>query len=56
MKGFINRMVEANDFFAFLWHMKLWFIIPFLIVLIAFAFIFIFAQSTGVAPFIYSLF
>ena len=56
IKNSINRMVEASDFFEFLWKLKLWFIIPFFVILIIFAFIFIFAQATGVAPFIYTLF
>ncbi|MDP2632297.1 MAG: DUF5989 family protein [Candidatus Curtissbacteria bacterium] len=40
----------------FLWKAKLWFLIPFVAVLLLFGFLMIFAQATGVAPFIYTLF
>lgn len=55
IKDSINRMVEASELFEFLWQAKLWFVIPFVVVLLVFAFFFIFAQATGVAPFIYTL-
>lgn len=50
------RSREARDLIAFLWKAKLWFLIPFVLVLLIFGFIFIFAQAAGVAPFIYTLF
>ncbi|MFH1833191.1 MAG: DUF5989 family protein [Candidatus Levyibacteriota bacterium] len=54
-KGFINRTGEFGDLIKFLWKVKLWFLIPFIIILTIFAFVLIFAQSTGIAPFIYTL-
>jgi len=56
LKGFLSRGGEAADLIKFLWEAKLWFLIPFIIVLLLFGFLLIFAQSTGVAPFIYTLF
>jgi uncharacterized membrane protein len=48
-------MGELNDLFKFLWKAKMWFIIPFIILLIVFGLLVFFAQATGVAPFIYSI-
>ena len=57
---FLNKMFsrgsEANELVKFLWEAKLWFLIPFVLVLLVFGLIFVFAQATGVAPFIYTLF
>jgi len=55
IKGIISRMGELNDLFKFLWKAKMWFIIPFIILLIVFGLLVFFAQATGVAPFIYSI-
>jgi len=56
IKGLFSRGSEANELIQFLWKAKLWFLIPFVVVLLLFGILMIFAQSTGVAPFIYTLF
>ena len=56
LKGFFSRGGEANELLKFLWQAKLWFFIPLVVVLLLFGLLLIFAQSTGVAPFIYTLF
>ncbi len=56
IKKMFSRGSEANDLVKFLWEAKLWFLIPFVLVLLVFGLIFVFAQATGVAPFIYTLF
>jgi len=56
LKALFSRGLEANDLVKFLWEAKLWFLIPFIAVLLIFGLLLIFAQSTGVAPFIYTLF
>ncbi|OGD86553.1 hypothetical protein A2870_02035 [Candidatus Curtissbacteria bacterium RIFCSPHIGHO2_01_FULL_41_11] len=56
LKGFVSRSGEAGELLTFLWKAKLWFLIPFVLVLLLFGFLLIFAQATGVAPFIYTLF
>ena len=56
LKGFISKGGEAGELVEFLWKAKLWFLIPFVIVLLVFGLLLIFAQATGVAPFIYTLF
>lgn len=55
-KGLFSRGSEAGDLIKFLWQAKLWFLIPFVIVLLVLGIFLVFAQSTGVAPFIYTLF
>jgi len=46
----------VGELFGFLWKQKLWWLIPALIVLLAFGLLLIFAQSTPLAPFVYTLF
>ena len=55
IKGFFSRMHEMKDLFKFLWKAKMWFVIPFIVLLVIFGLLVFFAQATGVAPFIYSL-
>ncbi len=50
-----NRGGEMGDLLSFLWKNKLWFLIPFIVILLIFSVIIIFASATGVAPFIYTL-
>jgi len=56
LRGLFSRGGEAGELVKFLWEAKLWFLIPFVLVLLIFGLLLIFAQSTGVAPFIYTLF
>lgn len=56
IKGLFSRGGEAGELVKFLWEAKMWFLIPFIIVLLLFGLLMVFAQSTGVAPFIYTLF
>ncbi len=56
LKSFFNRGGEAGELVTFLWKAKLWFLIPFVVMLLVFGGLLIFAQATGVAPFIYTLF
>lgn len=56
LKQMFSRSGEAGELLKFLWEAKLWFLIPFVVVLLLFGLLLVFAQSTGVAPFIYTLF
>jgi hypothetical protein len=49
-----GRIVQ--EFFHFLWEQKLWWMMPMMALLILFAALRIFAQSTAIGPFIYTLF
>jgi drug/metabolite transporter superfamily protein YnfA len=58
--GFLQRYFSkfgiAGELLVFLWHRKLWWLIPMMVVLLLFGLLMIFAQSTAVAPFVYTLF
>jgi len=51
-----DRFGIFGELVAFLWAQKLWWIIPMVVILVLFAFLLIFAQGTGLAPFVYTLF
>ena len=46
----------AGELLAFLWHRKMWWIFPMVIVLLFFGLLIVVGNSTGVGPFIYTLF
>lgn len=46
----------AGELLVFLWQRKLWWLIPMMVVLLAFGLLLIFASASGVGPFIYTLF
>ncbi len=56
LEGLLTRMKIAGELVRFLWERKLWWMIPMIAVLLGFALILIFAQSSAVGPFIYTLF
>jgi hypothetical protein len=51
-----SRFGVMGELLGFLWERKLWWLIPMMIVLLAFGALMIFAQSSAIAPFIYTLF
>lgn len=46
----------VGELLGFLWKQRLWWMIPVLAVLLVFGLLLIFAQSTPLAPFVYTLF
>ncbi|OGE21237.1 MAG: hypothetical protein A3J42_01700 [Candidatus Dadabacteria bacterium RIFCSPHIGHO2_12_FULL_53_21] len=56
LKGITNRLGIVGELLQFFIQNKWWWITPMIIILILFAFLIIFAQSSAVAPFIYTLF
>ena len=56
LRGMVDRLGVAGELLVFLWERKLWWMIPMVIVLLAFGFLLILAQSSAIAPFIYTLF
>ncbi len=60
MKDFFSAMVTntgvLGEVLVFLWERKLWWMIPMVTVLLLFGLLLVFASSSGVAPFIYTLF
>jgi len=50
-----SRLGVVGELFAFLWKVKLWWLIPMLIVLLVFVVVFVFAPSTPLGQFIYTI-
>lgn len=51
-----NRFSIMGELMTFLWSRRLWWMIPMVIVLLAFGLLIIFTQSSALAPFLYPLF
>ena len=56
LRNLVSRFGIFSELLVFLWQRKLWWLIPIIVILVVFGLLFIFAGSTGVAPFIYTLF
>jgi Family of unknown function (DUF5989) len=51
-----QRVGIAGELFGFFWNNKRWWLTPILVTLFLFAVLLILAQSSAIAPFIYSFF
>ena len=51
-----RRIGIMGELLVFLWERKLWWMMPMISVLLLLGILLIFAQSSAVAPFIYTLF
>ena len=51
-----QRLGIAGDLLAFLWQAKLWWMMPIVIMLLLLGLIIVFGSTSGVGPFIYTLF
>ena len=51
-----SRLSILAEFLSYLWHRRLWWMIPMLIVFLGFGLLLVFAQGSPLAPFIYTLF
>ena len=60
MKAFLRSMTAnlgaVGELMGFLWKRKLWWLIPMVAVLMLFGLLLVFASSSGIGPFIYTLF
>jgi len=60
MRAFIRSMISnlgvVGELLGFLWQRKLWWLIPMVVVLMLFALLVVFASTSGIGPFIYTLF
>jgi hypothetical protein len=56
LRDMADRFGVAGELLVFLWERKLWWMIPMVVVLLAFGLLLVLAQSTAIAPFIYTLF
>ena len=51
-----RKLGIMNELMVFLWERKLWWMMPMVLTLLLFGLLIIFAESSAVAPFIYTLF
>lgn len=56
LQKMITRLGIVGELIEFLWINKKWWLIPMAIILVLFGLLLAFATSTGLAPFIYTLF
>ena len=56
IRSLFGRFGIASELLYFFWERKLWWMMPMLILLILCGFLIIFAQTSAIAPFIYTLF
>lgn len=52
----VSKVKIFGELLSFLWQRKLWWLIPMVVVLVLFGLLLIFAGSSSIAPFIYTLF
>jgi hypothetical protein len=56
IRGAARRVGIMGESLQFLWARKLWWLTPMVVVLLFLGILIIFAQSSAIAPFIYTLF
>jgi len=56
VESLASRMGIMGELLMFFWQHKWWWLTPMILILLLFAGLIIFAQSSAVAPFIYTLF
>jgi hypothetical protein len=56
IRGLFGRFGIASELLQFFWERKLWWMMPMVALLLLFGFLIFFAQSSAIAPFIYTLF
>ncbi|HEX8965585.1 MAG TPA: DUF5989 family protein [Patescibacteria group bacterium] len=56
IKKIFHRIGIITELLGFFWENKLWWGIPFVIVLLVISFFIFFGQSAPIVPFVYSLF
>jgi hypothetical protein len=56
LRPLANRIGVAGALMAFLWERKLWWMMPMIFLLLLFGLLIGFAQTSAIAPFIYTLF
>ena len=55
-KSLSSRMGIAGELLQFFWQRKWWWLTPMIVALLLFGVLVIFAQTSAIAPFIYTLF
>jgi hypothetical protein len=56
MESLTSRLGILGDLLSFFWNNKWWWLTPMILMLLALGGLVVFAQSSAIAPFIYTLF
>lgn len=56
IKALTSRLGIIGELLVFFWQRKLWWLIPMVLVLLLFGLLLVFASTSSIAPFIYTLF
>ena len=56
LKTIVSRLGILGELITFLWQKKRWWLIPVVVILVILGLLFVVAGSSGLAPFIYTLF
>ena len=56
IEGLVSRVGIMSELVQFFWQHKWWWLTPMLLALLLVGLVIIFAQSSAIAPFIYTLF
>lgn len=56
VEGLVTRLGIVGELLRFFWQRKWWWLTPMLLALLLLGVLIIFAQSSAIAPFIYTLF
>ncbi len=56
LSGFMAKIGIFGELLAFLWHRKLWWLIPLIVILVIFGVLLVLGAGSAVAPFIYPFF
>ena len=51
-----SKVGIAGELLSFFWRQRLWWLMPMVVILLVFGLLLIFAQTSALAPFIYTLF
>jgi len=55
-RGMSTNLGVVGEILTFLWKRKLWWLIPMVVILLILGLLLVFANASGIAPFIYTLF
>jgi uncharacterized membrane protein len=56
LESLFSKVSTGSELVQFFWQHKWWWLSPMLLLLLAFGLLIVFAQSSAIAPFIYTLF
>ncbi len=56
LNDLISRVGIVQELVDFFWQRKLWWLIPMVLLLLLFSLLLIFAEGTGLGPFVYTIF